>query len=87
MPRIARKKSESGYYHIVLRGINKQNLFYDDEDKVVLLNRFKLIKKQNDFDLVAFCIMCNHVHLLVKEKTTSISNIIRKALSSYVFWY
>jgi hypothetical protein len=32
MPKGARKKSESGIYHIVLRGINKQTLFYDEED-------------------------------------------------------
>jgi len=33
MPRIARKKSETGIYHIIMRGINRQNIFDDDFDK------------------------------------------------------
>ena len=33
MPRQARKKSESGIYHIMLRGINRQQIFEDDEDR------------------------------------------------------
>ena len=32
MPRQARKKSESGIYHIMLRGINQQQIFEDSED-------------------------------------------------------
>ncbi|XFO69175.1 hypothetical protein SPSIL_054050 [Sporomusa silvacetica DSM 10669] len=34
MPRTARKKSNSGIYHIMLRGINRQIIFEDDEDRV-----------------------------------------------------
>ena len=86
MPRIARKKSESGYYHIVLRGINKQNLYYDDEDREVFLSRLKIVKEKVNFDLIAFCLMTNHVHLIIKEKE-EIGKIIRTILSSYVYWY
>ena len=32
MPRQARRKSESGIYHIILRGINQQQIFEDEED-------------------------------------------------------
>ena len=34
MPRQARKKSESGIYHIILRGINQQQIFADEEDSL-----------------------------------------------------
>ena len=33
MPRAARKKSKSGIYHIMIRGINRQDIFEDDDDK------------------------------------------------------
>jgi REP element-mobilizing transposase RayT len=33
MPRTARKKSKSGIYHIMIRGINRQDIFEDDDDK------------------------------------------------------
>jgi putative transposase len=41
MPRSARKKSSSGIYHIVLRGINKQRIFEDDEDSLYFLEKLK----------------------------------------------
>jgi len=87
MPRSARKKSESGIYHIVLRGINKQTVFCDDEDKEVFLNRLKLIKAEKPYMIYAFCMMSNHVHLLIKEVETDIGKIFQKILCSYVFWY
>ena len=34
MPRQARRKSESGIYHIILRGINQQQIFADEEDSL-----------------------------------------------------
>ncbi|MDK2809807.1 MAG: REP-associated tyrosine transposase [Petroclostridium sp.] len=34
MPRQAREKSSSGIYHIMLRGINRQDIFHDEEDKM-----------------------------------------------------
>ena len=32
MPRSAREKSESGIYHVIVRGINRQDIFHDEED-------------------------------------------------------
>lgn len=87
MARLARKKSKTGIYHVILRGINKQTIFYDDEDKEVFLNRIKLVKEKHDYDIYAFCFMSNHLHLLIKEKEVTIGEIMRKILSSYVYWY
>ena len=87
MPRTARKKCESGIYHIILRGINKQTVFYDDEDREVFLNRLKLIKEEMPYKIYAFCLMDNHIHLLLKETGNSTGKILLKILSSYVFWY
>ena len=87
MARVARKKSKSGVYHVILRGINKQTVFYDDEDREVFLNRIKLAKDKMDFELYAFCFMSNHIHLLMRERESKLGAIMRKTLSSYVFWY
>lgn len=87
MPRSARLKSESGYYHIILRGINKYSFFHDDEDRIVFLNRLKAVKKESDYDVVAYCLMENHIHLLLKEDKMPIGEIMKKILSRYVFWY
>lgn len=87
MPKSVRKKVESGIYHIVLRGINKQTIFFDDEDREVFLNRIKLTKQKRKFEIYGFCLMSNHIHLLIKEMEITIGKIFMMILSSYVLWY
>lgn len=81
MPRQARELSQSGIYHIMIRGINRQNIFEDDEDRERLINTIKYYKTISQFELYAYCLMNNHVHLLIKEVIEPISvimNISRK---------
>ena len=62
MPRQARKKSENGIYHIMFRGINKQQIFQENEDYRKFLNVVKECKEISGFKLFAYCLMGNHVH-------------------------
>lgn len=87
MPRGARKKSESGIYHIMVRGINKQNIFHDNDDRLHFLRILRQIKLKHPFMLLAFCLMDNHVHLLIKETNEAISQIMKRIENSYAFWY
>ena len=87
MPRSARKKSSSGIYHIVLRGINKQRIFEDDEDSQYFLEKLKTYKDINGYEIYAYCLMSNHVHLLMKEGEEPLSTAFRRIGASYVYWY
>lgn len=87
MPRKARKKSRNGVYHIILRGINKQIIFEEDDDKRRFLETLGRFKKQCNIKLYGYCLMDNHVHLLVKEVEVTISEFIKRICSSYVYWY
>ena len=87
MPRLARAKSRSGVYHIVVRGINRQDIFYDDEDRGVYLDRLARYKKECGFEIYAYCLMSNHVHLLLKEGKQDIAVAMKKIGASYVYWY
>ncbi len=87
MPRSIRNKSESGIYHIMLRGINRQDIFEDEKDIQKLLETIKKYKEISQFEIYAYCIMSNHVHLLIKELGESISDVVKRISSSYVFWY
>ena len=51
MPRAARKKSESGYYHVILRGIGRQILFEDDEDNERFLSTVQRYRQELGFEL------------------------------------
>jgi putative transposase len=87
MPREARKKSRSGIYHIMLRGINRQTIFEDDEDKARFIETLKKYKEVSNYKLYSYCLMDNHIHLLLKESEETISEAIKRISSSYVYWY
>jgi putative transposase len=87
MVREERKKSRSGVYHIMLRGINRQTIFEDDEDKLKFLETLKKYKAISQFQLYSYCLMDNHVHLLIREMEETIAEAIKRISSSYVYWY
>ena len=87
MARVARKTSESGVYHILLRGINNRAIFYDEEDGDVFLSRLEAIKTEEPYALYAVCLMGNHIHLLIKGGKDNVPRILMKLLSGYVHWY
>lgn len=67
MARMAREISESGVYHVMIRGINYQRIFEDEEDQEKYLRLLQIYKKRCGFALYGYCLMGNHVHLLIKE--------------------
>jgi REP element-mobilizing transposase RayT len=87
MPRTRRVKSETGIYHVILRGINKQIIFEDDEDHEMFLKTLKQYKSQSQYKLLAYCLMGNHVHLLLKTEKEELGQIFRRIGASYVYWY
>jgi len=87
MPRHARQRSETGIYHIILRGINKQIIFEDNEDKERLLDTLKRYKPVSNYELYGYCFMDNHIHILIKETTEPISMVVKRISGSYVAWF
>jgi len=87
MPRTARKMSSSGIYHIMLRGINRQMIFSDDEDCDRFIMALKEYKAVSGFNLYGFCLMGNHVHLLIRPGKESLELIFKRIGSKYVYWY
>jgi len=83
MPRSARKKSTTGIYHVMLRGINRQRIFEDDEDYEKFLQTMYLCKTLSGFELYGYCLMGNHVHLLIKEVNESLDLIFKRIGSRY----
>lgn len=87
MPRTSRKKSETGIYHIILRGINRQVIFEEDEDYIRFFETLKKYKSNGEFIIFAYCLMDNHIHLLIKEANEELALIMRRIGASYVYWY
>lgn len=87
MPRSSRVTSNSGIYHIMMRGINRQTIFESNEDKGRFLYTLNLFKRPNNYNVYGYCIMDNHVHVILGELEDSISIAIKRISASYVFWY
>ena len=87
MPRQARRQSESGIYHVMLRGINRQQIFEDEEDFQKFISVLKECKAISGFKLFAYCLMGNHIHILIKPEKENLELIFKRIGSRYVYWY
>ena len=87
MPRKARERSESGIYHIILRGANRQEIFHDDEDKVRFLETLYRYKEKSKMKVFGWCLMGNHVHLLIGEGNESLSVTMKRIGVSFAWFY
>lgn len=87
MVRVPREISDSGIYHVMIRGVNRQNIFEDDEDRYRFIEILKHFKDVCKYELYSYCLMNNHIHLLIKELDDTISVAIKRISASYVLWY
>ena len=87
MVRSAREKSASGIYHVMMRGINRQDIFFDDEDYRRFLESMKRVKENRSCAIYGYCLMGNHVHLLLHEEEEALSVIMKRIGTSYAWWY
>lgn len=87
MPRKNRVILEGAIYHIYQRGNNKEYIFENPKHKAFFIKQIKEYNKLYDFQLLAYVIMNNHYHLLIKANKTSISEImfsINNVLGKYL---
>lgn len=87
MPRKAREKSSLCIYHIVLRGINQQIIFEDKYDYLQFISILKEYKESCGFKVYAYCLMNNHIHLLMEYTTVNLEIIMKKIEVKFVRWY
>lgn len=79
MPRVARIYTEEGIFHILTRGNNKQRVFLSETDFHAYKNILKELKEQQPFNLYHYCLMSNHIHLIIKtNKKTELSKMIKR---------
>ena len=88
MSRAPRSYSQSKIYHILFRGINQQNIFEEKADYERFIEITANVKSQMEFEICVYCLMNNHVHIVMKEKCEKdISLIMKRILTGYARWY
>ena len=87
MAQSSRLTSISGNYHIILRGINKQRIFEAPQDYAKFLSVLDIQIKKHQITLFAWCLMSNHVHLLIKERENTFGSVMIGLAAAYVRWF
>ena len=78
-----RKRSISGYYHVFQRGVNKFDIFEDDEDRSTYLKILREEAEDHGVTICSWCLMSNHTHLVVRADLEDLSNMMRDLGSRY----
>ncbi len=87
MPRTARKISQSGYMHVIARGIGKQLLFESPADYRKYLILLRKYCEETGVKICAFCLMENHVHLITISDKDALVQMMKKLGISYAGYY
>lgn len=91
------------YYHVYNRGVEKRVIFLDDQDYTVFLSLLKRYLSgeehkdhlgriyedlSDEIELLAFCLMPNHLHLLLYQSTErGITNLLQRVMTSYTMYF
>ena len=87
MPRKARERSETGIYHVMLKGIDKKDIFAGKQDYEKFLYYVNRAMEISKFEVYGYCLMPNHVHILLKEGTEKIGDAIRRIAVGYAQYF
>ncbi len=87
MARPPRIEFSGAFYHVMVRGNQKQAIFHDNRDREKYLELVGRYKKKHGFRLYAYSLMINHVHLLVETPRSPISKIMQVVNLTYTQFY
>lgn len=74
-------------YHAIARGNNKEDIFYDSRDKNKYLQLLTKYKEKYGFELFAYVLMNNHIHLMVRVNDHSLSKIMQGIQLTYTQYF
>mgnify|MGYP002700192101 CR=1 FL=1 len=78
MPRIARNVFPGIPHHITQRGNRREDVFFEDEDRLLYLQWLEQYCQKFDVDVLVYCLMTNHVHLvLVPNSPEGLQNVLK----------
>ena len=83
MPRKARIDAPGALHHVIARGIEKRDIFWDDHDRNKFLERLCTIMEESGTCCYAWALLPNHCHLLFKTGLSPIATVMRRLLTGY----
>jgi len=87
MPRQARVVVPSIALHVVQRGHDRRDCFRHDTDYLVYLSNLRALSASSDCALHAYCLMTNHVHLLLTPRSAESCALLMRSLGQRYVQY
>jgi len=96
MARKIREISGTGIYHVMLRGVNKQRIFENPSDYEAMYRILKFVQStdvnqhavaENEYFLYAYCLMDNHLHLLIQPNHNELGQIVKRISTAYALYF
>ena len=81
---------EDAAYHITVRGNHRNDIFRDDEDfqyYLTVIEEALLYYGKYNYQLICYCLMDNHVHLMIKTDDKPLANLISRISSIYTRYF
>jgi REP element-mobilizing transposase RayT len=83
MPRLARLDIAGLLQHVIVRGIERRDIFNDDHDRQLFVDRFVSLLSETGVHCYAWALLSNHFHLLLMPTATPLSHFMRRLLTGY----
>ena len=80
---LAKTHAAGALHHIIVRGIERRKIFWDDEDRDAFLKRLGQVLTETQTDCFAWALIPNHAHMLLRTGLTPISVVMRRLLTGY----
>ncbi len=87
MARKARIEFEGAFYHVIVRGNQRQKIFKGKDDFMKYIKILSTYKMRYRFFLYSYVLMSNHVHLLIETQKTPLSKILQGINQSYTMYF
>ena len=75
--------SEGRVYHVTARGVGRQIIFERDDDRQDFVDSMWKIKGECGVEVLAWCLMDNHVHLMLRGRMEDVSRMMHRLLGGY----
>ncbi|WP_298438587.1 transposase [Geobacter sp.] len=87
MPRAPRLDIPHLLHHVIVRGIERRDIFLDDEDRIRFLERLAKLLSETSTRCFAWLLMSNHFHLLLMPTVQPLATLMRRLLTGYAVVY
>jgi len=77
----------AGYHHVINRGVNRGNIFNNDNDKDMFLLILNKASKINNVIIHTYCLMDNHYHILIETSSENLSSYMRVINANYAKYF